>query len=111
MLCLRKIVHKKTLYRKVKDHYYYTGKYRGPVQSTFNLKLNVPNEIPVVFHNGLKYDYHFITKELANEFQGPCDCIEENSEIYKFFSVPIKKEIIKKLIRKAIKLLKQYHTK
>ena len=31
-----------------------------------NLKFNVPNEIPVVFHNGSNYDYHFIVKELAN---------------------------------------------
>ena len=30
----------------------------------------MPNEIPVVFHNGLSYDYHFIKKELANELEG-----------------------------------------
>ena len=28
------------------------------------------NKIPVVFHNGSIYDYHFIIKELANEFEG-----------------------------------------
>ena len=36
-------------YRKVRDHWYYTGKYRGKECSTFNLKFNVPNEIPVDF--------------------------------------------------------------
>ena len=57
-------------YRKVRDHCHYTGKYRGEVRSICNLKLNIPNEIPVVFHNGSNYDYHFISKELANEFEG-----------------------------------------
>ena len=55
----------------------------------------MPNEIPVVFQNGLEYDNHFIIKELASEFEGSFECIGENSEIYKNFSVPIKKEVIK----------------
>ena len=38
-----------------------------------------------MFHNGSTYDYHFITKEL-----------EKEEEKYITFSVPIKKEIIKK---------------
>ena len=54
----------------------------------------MPNEIPVVFHNGSKYDYHFIIKELESEFEGSFECIEENREIYKIFSVPIKKEAL-----------------
>ena len=55
----------------------------------------MPNEIPVVFHNGSNYDYHFIVKELANEFEGQFECLEENKEKYKTFSVPVKKEITK----------------
>ena len=82
-------------YRKVRDHCHYTGKYRVATHSICNLKFNVPNEIPVGFHNGSKYDYHFIIKELANEFEGPFECIGKNSEIYKTFSVQIKKEIKK----------------
>ena len=35
------------------------------------------------------YDYHFIIKELAKEFE----CITENAEKYITFSVPIKKEL------------------
>ena len=27
------------------------------------------NEIPIVFHRVSNYDYHFIIKELANEFE------------------------------------------
>ena len=30
----------------------------------------MPNEIPVAFHNCSNCDYHFIIKELANEFEG-----------------------------------------
>ena len=55
----------------------------------------MPNKIPVVFHEGSNSDYHFILKELTNEFESPFECIGENSEIYKSFSVPIKKEVVK----------------
>ena len=49
-------------YLKVKDHCHYRGKYRGAAHSIYNLKYIIPKEIPVVFHNGLNYDYHFIIK-------------------------------------------------
>ena len=55
----------------------------------------MPNEFPVVFHNGSNYDYHFIINELANEFEGQYECLGENKEKYKTFSVPIKKKITK----------------
>ena len=58
-----------------------------------NLRFNVPNEIPAVFDNGSNYDYLFIIKELAKEFEGQFECNGENSEKYKTFSVPIEKEI------------------
>ena len=60
-----------------------------------NFKCNVSNEIPAIFHNGWNYDYHFITKELANELEGLLKCIGKNREIYKSFSVRIKKILIK----------------
>ena len=46
-------------------------------------------EIPIVFHNRLKYDYHFIIKRCEGEF----NCPGENTEKYKTFSVPITKAI------------------
>ena len=49
-----------------------------------------------MFHNGSTYDYHLITKELAEEFDGEFECLGENTEKYITFSVPIKKEITKK---------------
>ena len=55
----------------------------------------MPNEIPVVFHNGSNYGYHFIIKGLANEFERQFECLDENKEKCKTFSVPIKKEITK----------------
>ena len=36
-------------YRKVRDHCPYRGKYRGAAHNIYKLKINVPNEIPVVF--------------------------------------------------------------
>ena len=48
--------------------------------------------MPVEIHNGSKYDYHLIIKELAEEFKGEFECLGENMEKYISFSVPIKKE-------------------
>ena len=49
--------------REVRDHYHYTVKCWGAGHSICNLKFNVPNEIPAVFHGGSNYDYHFIVKQ------------------------------------------------
>ena len=78
--------------QKVRDHCHYTGKYRGAAHSNCNLNYKIPKEIPVVFHNGSTYDYHFIIKQLAREFKGYFHCLGENTEKYITFSVPIKKE-------------------
>ena len=63
-----------------------------------NLRYKIPKNIPVIFHNGSTYDYHFIIKELACEFEGNFECLEENTEKYITFSVPIKKKIDNKNI-------------
>ena len=80
-------------YCKVKDHCHYTGKLRGPAHNICNLRYKTPKEIPTVFHNGSTYDYHFIIKELAKEFEGLFECLRENTEKYITFSVPIKKQL------------------
>ena len=77
--------------QKVRDHCHYTGKYRGAAHSICNLRYKIKKEIPVVFHNGSTYDYHFIIKQLAREFKGYFHCLGENTEKYITFSVPIKK--------------------
>ena len=50
----------------------------------------MPQEIPVAIHNGSTY--HFLIKELAEEFKGEFECLGENTEKHISFSVPIKKE-------------------
>ena len=37
----------------------------------------------MVLHNGSNYDYHFIIKGLAKEFQGEFNCLGESTEKYK----------------------------
>ena len=62
-------------------------------QNICNLNFNVSSEIPVVFHNGSNYDYHFITKELANKSEGKIECLRKNTEKCNNFFVPIEKEV------------------
>ena len=83
---------------KVRDHCHFTGKYRGAAHNTCNLRYKIPKNIPVIFHNGSTYDYHFTIKELACEFDGNFECLGENTEKYITFSVPIKKKIENKNI-------------
>ena len=54
-------------YCKVRDHCHYTGKFRSAGHSLCNLKYSVPKKIPIAFHNGSNYDYHFIIEDLAEE--------------------------------------------
>ena len=79
-------------YQKVRDHCHYTGKHRGAAHNICNLCYKIPKEIPVVFHNGSTYDYHFIIEQLAKEFKGKFECLGENTEKYITFSVPIEIE-------------------
>ena len=67
---------------KVKDHYHYTGKYRGAAHNICNLRYKTPKEIQIVFRNGSTKDYHFIIKELVKEFDGTFECLGENTEKY-----------------------------
>ena len=53
----------------------------------------MPKKNPIVFHNGSNYDYHFIIKELAQEFQKQFTCLGENTEKHITFTVPIEKEV------------------
>ena len=78
---------------KVRNHCHFTGKYRGAAHNTCNLRYKIPKNIPVIFHNRSTYNYHFIIKELACEFDGNFECLGENTEKYITFSVPIKKKM------------------
>ena len=78
---------------KVRDYCHYTGKYRGAAHSKCNLNYKIVKEIPVLFHNGSVYDYHFIIRYLSREFEGNFECLGENAEKYISFTVPLKKVI------------------
>ena len=99
------------LYHKIRGHCHYTRKFRGAAHNICNLRYKVPKEIPVVFHNGSIYDYHFIIKQLTEEFKGQFECIGENTEKHFTFSVPIKKENDnRKPITNKIKFIKSYRS-
>ena len=89
---------------KVRDHCHYTGKYRGAAHNICNLRYKIPKEIPIVFHSGSMYNYHFIVKELVKEFEGNFECLGENTEKHITFSAPIKKKIENKNIEITYKI-------
>ena len=66
-------------YCKVRDTCHYTGKYRGAAHSICK-QCSVPKKNPIVFRNGSNYDYHFIIKELAEEFKKRFTCLGETTE-------------------------------
>ena len=96
------------LYHKVRDHCHYTGKFRGAAHNICNLRHKVPKKIPIVFHNGSTYDYHFIIKQLAEDFKGQFECLGENTEKYITFSVPIKEDDNSKKITYKLKFIDSY---
>ena len=76
-------------FKKVEDHDHYTGMYRGAAHSLCNFKYTAQRDIPVVIHNGSKYDFPLMINELADEFTEEIHCIPEHKEKYKSFSVTI----------------------
>ena len=68
------------------------------------MRYKIPKEIPVVFHNGSTYDYHFIIKELVKQFDGNFECLGKHTEKYITFSVPIKEKIKNKNIEITYKI-------
>ena len=90
-ICKKKVCYDKNN-KKVRDHCHYTRKFRGASHTQCNVRYKVPKEISLVFHNGSTYDYHFIIKQLAEEFEGEFECLGENTEKYITFLVPLEKE-------------------
>ena len=53
---------------------------QGNIEALHIVSVSViVKEIPVLFHNGSVYDYHFIIKYLAREFKGNFECLGENT--------------------------------
>lgn len=51
-----------------RDHDHFTGQFRGATHKACNLNYNLANyKIPVVFHSGKTYDFHYIIKNLTTD--------------------------------------------
>ena len=96
-------------YHTVRDHYHYTGKYGGFAHDICNPTYKTLKEIPIAFHNGSTYEYHFIIKKLAKEFKGKFECLGENTEKYINFSVPVEEKFPKdKIIIHKLKFIDSF---
>ena len=74
----------------VGDHCHYIGLYRGAACNNCNLKYQIPDHIPIVFHNLSGYDTHLLIKELGKRFnRDDIGVIVENKEKYIRFNVKI----------------------
>ena len=84
---------KEKKYCKFRDRCHYTVTYRGVANSICNLKYIVPKKILIVLHNGSNYYYHFLIKELAEEFKKQFTCLGENTEKYITFTILIERKV------------------
>ena len=57
-----------------------TEEYRGAALSLCNLQYSLPKKIPIVFHNGSNYDYHFLIRKLAKKSEKQFNFFEENTK-------------------------------
>ena len=76
----------------------------------------MPKNIYLVFllylYNGSNYDYHFIIKDLAEEFKKQITCLRKNTEKYITFTFPIEKKLqeLIKIKKKLQKIYLTYHS-
>ena len=79
--------------------------------SICNSKCSVPKNILIALHNGSNHDYHFIIKELAEEFEKQFNCLGENTEKHITFIVPIEKKVsrVDKMEKKLQKIYPAFY--
>ena len=76
--------------RNVRNHYHYTGLYRGDAYNDRKLKYRIPDHMTIVFHNLSGYDAHLFIKELQKRLnKNDIGGIAENKEKYISFTVKI----------------------
>ena len=76
--------------KKIRNHCHYMGLYREAPHNNFNLKYQIPDHIPIAFHNLSGYDAHFFIKELGKRFsKNYIGIIAENKEKYISFNVKV----------------------
>ena len=66
---------------------------RGAAHSISNLKHSPPKKTPIAFHNVSSYDYHFIIKELTEEFKKQFTCLGKNTKKYITLTIPLEKQV------------------
>ena len=87
-ICDRPILKNDILGHKTMDHSHTKKSYLGPAHNICNLKRRERFCIPVIAHNSINYDQHFVLSELhkiANP--GTISAIPNNTESFKTFTV------------------------
>ena len=77
---------------KERDHCHITGKFRGAAHKKYNLKLKIPRQLPIIFHNLERFDGHIIFKELNNFDDIDIQVVPKTSEEY--MSIIVNRNII-----------------
>ena len=69
---------------KIREHDHLSGKYRGASCGSCNAKDGKSKIIPVFFHNGSNYDFHFLIEELMKyeDSYNRVQLLPKNSENY-----------------------------
>ncbi|CAL1297347.1 unnamed protein product [Larinioides sclopetarius] len=80
---------------RVRDHDHLTGRYRGALHSSCNLKFRLSKKIPVVFHNLRNYDGHLIMQEIGKLKDYEISVVPTTMEKYITFSLSKKYNKIK----------------
>jgi len=73
---------------KTRHHCHCSGKYIGHYCKTCNLNMKKPTFIPIMFHNGSRYDFAFIIKALS-KLGYALNVIPSNSERFLSFTAKI----------------------
>ena len=77
--------------RKIHEHCHLSGLYRRESHSDCNMKYQTCRTVPVIFHNMMKYDGHFLIKEVAENFDSKINAIALSKENYISFTVNAEK--------------------
>ena len=66
---------KDQIYCEIRNHCHYTGEHGGAAHIICNSKYSAPRKIFIGFHIGSNYNYHFIIRQLAEEFKTQFTCL------------------------------------